>query len=92
MAEISYLSHARYGKDKVRVLRVVREGTWHNIVEYNVTALVEGDIETRSVMFLLMTRGKCSISVSYTKADNSVVVATDSSAYFFFAPLHNPFH
>ena len=53
MAEISYLSHARYGKDKVRVLRVVREGAWHNIVEYNVTALVEGEIETRSVMFFL---------------------------------------
>ncbi|RDX44681.1 uricase [Lentinus brumalis] len=61
MAEVSYLSHARYGKDKVRVLRVVRDGAWHTIVEYNVTALVEGAIET-----------------SYTKADNSVVVATDS--------------
>ncbi|OJT03614.1 Uricase, partial [Trametes pubescens] len=62
MSEISYLSHARYGKDKVRVFRVVRDGAWHNVVEYNVTALVEGDIET-----------------SYTKADNTVVVATDSN-------------
>ncbi|RDB16404.1 Uricase [Hypsizygus marmoreus] len=52
---------ARYGKDKVRVLRVVRDGKWHHVVEYNVTALLEGDIET-----------------SYTQADNSVVVATDS--------------
>lgn len=52
---------ARYGKDKVRVLRVVREGSWHHVVEYNVTALLEGDID-----------------VSYTDADNSVVVATDS--------------
>ncbi|KAL0063510.1 hypothetical protein AAF712_009607 [Marasmius tenuissimus] len=60
-SEVSYLSHARYGKDKVRVLRVFREGNWHHVVEYNVTVLVEGDIET-----------------SYTKADNSVVVATDS--------------
>ncbi|KAJ6554309.1 hypothetical protein B0H19DRAFT_1153127 [Mycena capillaripes] len=58
---ISFLSHARYGKDKIRVLRVVREGKWHHIVEYNVQALLEGDIET-----------------SYTEADNSVVVATDS--------------
>ncbi|KAI0668033.1 uricase [Trametes maxima] len=58
---LSYLSHARYGKDKVRVFRVVRDGAWHNVVEYNVTALVEGNID-----------------VSYTKADNSVVVATDS--------------
>ncbi|KAJ7084498.1 uricase [Mycena crocata] len=57
----SFLSHARYGKDKVRVFRVVREGKWHHIVEYNVQALLEGDIET-----------------SYTEADNSVVVATDS--------------
>ncbi|EPQ53893.1 uricase [Gloeophyllum trabeum ATCC 11539] len=55
------LSHARYGKDLVRVLRVVREGSTHHVVEYNVKALVEGDIAT-----------------SYTKADNSVVVATDS--------------
>ncbi|KAJ7664403.1 hypothetical protein DFH06DRAFT_1187675 [Mycena polygramma] len=59
--ETSVLSHARYGKDKIRVFRVVREGKWHHIVEYNVQALLEGDIET-----------------SFTKADNSVVVATDS--------------
>ncbi|KAJ7064554.1 uricase [Mycena amicta] len=55
------LTSARYGKDKVRVLRVVREGSLHHIVEYNVQVLLEGDIET-----------------SYTQADNSVVVATDS--------------
>jgi urate oxidase len=45
--DTSFLSSARYGKDKVRVLRVVREGKWHHIVEYNVQALLEGDIETR---------------------------------------------
>ncbi|KAH0833440.1 hypothetical protein J3R83DRAFT_12554 [Lanmaoa asiatica] len=57
------LTTARYGKDKVRVFRVKRENDGvHYIVEYNVTLLVEGDID-----------------VSYTKADNSVVVATDSS-------------
>jgi len=55
------LTSARYGKDKIRVLRVVREGKWHHVVEYNVTALLEGDIAS-----------------SYTEADNSVVVATDS--------------
>lgn len=43
----SYLSHARYGKDKVRVFRVVREGKFHHVVEYNVTALLEGDIDVR---------------------------------------------
>ncbi|KAF7332509.1 Uricase [Mycena kentingensis (nom. inval.)] len=55
------LSAARYGKDKVRVFRIVRQGSFHHIVEYNVQVLLEGDIET-----------------SYTFADNSVVVATDS--------------
>jgi hypothetical protein len=44
-----FLAHARYGKDKVRVLRVVREGAWHHVVEYNVTALLEGALETRWV-------------------------------------------
>ncbi|KAJ4490977.1 hypothetical protein J3R30DRAFT_3278744 [Lentinula aciculospora] len=61
MPELSYLSSARYGKDAVRVLRVVREGSTHTVVEYNVRVLLEGDIE-----------------VSYTEADNSVIVATDS--------------
>jgi urate oxidase len=45
--EEGYLAHARYGKDKVRVFRIVREGSWHHVVEYNVTALLEGAIETR---------------------------------------------
>ena len=40
----------------------MREGEKHSVVEYNVRALLEGDIAT-----------------SYTQADNSVVVATDSS-------------
>ncbi len=62
MSELSYLSSARYGKDAVRVFRVVREGPVHTVVEYNVQVMLEGDIET-----------------SYTEADNSVVVATDSS-------------
>ncbi|KAF9469139.1 uricase [Collybia nuda] len=62
MAEsLSVLTSARYGKDKVRVLRVVREGGWHHVVEYNVCALLEGEID-----------------ISYTKSDNSVIVATDS--------------
>ncbi|KAI0293004.1 uricase [Multifurca ochricompacta] len=61
--EPGVLVDARYGKDKVRVFRVVRDPTTkvHNVVEYNVTVLVEGAIET-----------------SYTQADNTVVVATDS--------------
>ncbi|KAG1764311.1 hypothetical protein EDD22DRAFT_979069 [Suillus occidentalis] len=57
----SVLTSARYGKDLVRVFRVVKGKEFHQVVEYNVTVLLEGDIET-----------------SYTVADNSVVVATDS--------------
>ncbi|KAH9050357.1 uricase [Lactarius deliciosus] len=62
-AEPGVLATARYGKDKVRVFRVVRdpESNVHNVVEYNVTVLLEGAIET-----------------SYTQANNAVVVATDS--------------
>lgn len=40
------LTAARYGKDKVRVFRIKRESDGvHYIVEYNVTLLVEGDID-----------------------------------------------
>jgi urate oxidase len=80
-AEPGYLVHARYGKDKVRVLRVVREGAWHHVVEYTVTALLEGAIETRCVRLSLSRRRLR--RRSYTQADNSVVVATDSSVYPF---------
>jgi urate oxidase len=47
--ELGVLATARYGKDKVRVFRVVRdpESKVHDVVEYNVTVLVEGAIETR---------------------------------------------
>jgi len=55
------LTVARYGKDKVRIFRIVRQEDRHDVVEYNVCALVEGKIET-----------------SYTQADNSCVVATDT--------------
>lgn len=46
------LETARYGKDLVRVLRVVRSGddaasAVHDVAEYNVRALVEGDIAVR---------------------------------------------
>ena len=47
MSEQAELTSARYGKAKVRVFRVVREDKWHHVVEYNVEALLEGDIATR---------------------------------------------
>ncbi|KAF2148228.1 uricase [Myriangium duriaei CBS 260.36] len=56
------LTHARYGKDNVRLYKVHRQadGT-QSVCEMTVRTLLEGDIET-----------------SYTRADNSVVVATDT--------------
>jgi len=69
MSSASELTAARYGKDKIRVFRVVREAGIQHVVEYNVCSLLEGDVAT-----------------SYTQADNSVVVATDSIkniTYFF---------
>jgi len=74
----SYLAQARYGKDKVRVLRVVREGKTHHVVEYNVQVLLEGDLETRQATFSLLLAVVFEGEDSYTQADNSVVVATDS--------------
>jgi urate oxidase len=49
------LTAARYGKDKVRVFRVIKPsnpGGQHQVVEYNVSLLLEGDIETRCASFL----------------------------------------
>ncbi|GAA6037679.1 hypothetical protein JCM8097_002281 [Rhodosporidiobolus ruineniae] len=57
-----HLTLAKYGKDKVRVSRVVRkpDGT-HEFVEYIVRCLVEGDVER-----------------AWTHSDNKSIVATDS--------------
>jgi urate oxidase len=44
---MSVLSSATYGKDKVRVFRVVRDEKWHKVVEYNVTVLLQGDLDAR---------------------------------------------
>jgi len=85
-AAVGVLASARYGKDKVRVFRVVRDATSkvHNVVEYNVTVLVEGAIETRCGPRRVVDRCASLIVVgdSYTQADNTVVVATDSSESF----------
>ncbi|MFM7375914.1 MAG: urate oxidase, partial [Chthoniobacterales bacterium] len=55
------LSSHRYGKARVRVVKILREGARHTVVEADVQVLLEGDFET-----------------SYTKGDNSKVVATDT--------------
>ena len=56
------LSHARYGKDNVRVYKVQRndDGT-QDVTEMTVCTLLEGDI-----------------AASWTKADNTNIVATDT--------------
>ena len=51
----SYLAEATYGKDKVRVFRVVREGKTHHIVEYNVQVLLEGELDTRQAQLSLLS-------------------------------------
>ena len=51
----------RYGKARVRVMKILREGATHTIKEIDVTALLTGDF-----------------AASYTAADNSKVVATDT--------------
>ncbi|RKP06670.1 hypothetical protein THASP1DRAFT_31515 [Thamnocephalis sphaerospora] len=56
------LKSQRYGKDRVRLVKVIRgDNGWQDVVELTVRVLLEGDFET-----------------SYTHADNSLVVATDS--------------
>lgn len=52
-----YLAEARYGKDKVRVFRVVKKDKVHQIVEYNVQVLLEGDLETRQAAFFSFPAG-----------------------------------
>lgn len=60
-ADIGMLSTAKYGKTKVRVFRIVREEERrHYVVEYNVTVLLEGEIETRYVDVVCVVDRRCS--------------------------------
>ena len=52
----------RYGKECVRVMKIIKGNPTHNIVNYTVTVLLEGDFET-----------------SFSHADNSKVVPTDTT-------------
>ncbi|CBQ68093.1 probable urate oxidase (uricase) [Sporisorium reilianum SRZ2] len=59
------LASASYGKDLVRIFRIVRDASdpsSHRVAEYTVRCLLHGE----------------SLTPSYTKADNSPVVATDT--------------
>src|SRR5262245_17624078 len=55
------LSHHQYGKARVRVIKVTRDGARHSLKELDVSVMLAGDFDA-----------------SYTKADNSLVVATDT--------------
>lgn len=55
------LIQQRYGKARVRVLKVIRRGARHTVKELEVAVALQGDFDQ-----------------SYTKADNRLVVATDS--------------
>ncbi|PWN54234.1 uricase [Violaceomyces palustris] len=60
-----HLASASYGKDLVRIFRIVRDSAdprLHKVAEYTVRCLLSGS----------------SLIPSYTKADNSPVVATDT--------------
>jgi urate oxidase len=55
------LSANRYGKARVRIMRVGRGADTHSISELSVTCMLEGDFQD-----------------SYSKAENHLVIATDS--------------
>jgi|SRR5208282_2896742 len=51
----------QYGKARVRVMKVTRNGTQHSVKELDVRVMLQGDFDA-----------------SFTRADNRLVVATDS--------------
>ena len=55
------LTNHLYGKARVRVLKITRDGAQHSLKELDVQVMLHGDFDA-----------------SYTKADNQLVVATDS--------------
>jgi urate oxidase len=55
------LLHHHYGKARIRVMKVSREGERHLLKELDVSVLLQGDFDA-----------------SYTKADNRLVVPTDT--------------
>jgi len=75
------VASARYGKDNVRVYKVERDEKTgvQTVTEMTVTVLLEGAIETSYVTPHSVVNESLHLTFSrYTRADNSVVVATDS--------------
>ena len=92
------LSFARYGKDHVRVYKVHRdEGSEvQTVVEMTISVLLEGDIETSYALLHGIewrVTSLCTVRLmplSYTRANNAIVVATDSikNTIYIMAKLH----
>jgi urate oxidase len=76
--EVGYLSAARYGKDLVRVCRVTREGDTHHVIGMSHGEESGNNAETLPAEYTARVLLDGEIATSYTKADNSVVVATDT--------------
>ena len=55
------LLHHNYGKARIRVMKVTRDGPQHSLKELDISVMLQGDFEA-----------------SYTKADNRLVVPTDT--------------
>ena len=82
-SEPGYLTAARYGKDLVRVARVVREGDIHHVVgEFRQTGATTQSLTIfasyPSTEYTVRVLLEGEIETSYTKADNKCVVTTDS--------------
>jgi len=55
------LLHHHYGKARIRVMKVARDGKRHSVKELDISVMLQGNFDA-----------------SYTKADNSLVVPTDT--------------
>ncbi|KAI6155854.1 uricase [Pisolithus tinctorius] len=79
------LTSARYGKDKIRVFRIVRNGPIHDVVEYNVQVLLEGDIATS------YTQGDNSVVVATDSMKNITYYLAKTSPHIL-TPEHFALH
>ncbi|TIB13546.1 hypothetical protein E3P89_01177 [Wallemia ichthyophaga] len=71
----SKLTTAKYGKDGVKLLRILRNGDWHDIAEYTVTVLLQGDIHTS------YTSSDNSVIVSTDSIKNTINILAQNSQH-----------
>src|SRR6185312_2687891 len=87
------LKEQRYGKDRVRLIKVIRTGKWHEVIELTVrniitfTTNILTEPYQRNINHILtpnLSPNKVRVllegdfETSYTHGDNSKVVATDT--------------